>query len=315
MNCFDETELVIAYIEENLNDGVNLDDISKITGIPTGLYQRIFSYVCGVSITEYAKKRRLMLAAQKILTGSVNIIEIALEYGYESHSSFTRAVKAYFGVSPKGITQEIFQNNYFKRFSFHKDDESYLIMKGRKIMADLVKIEYEEMSERMIIGISKRNEGTGNNGRALWDVYFGKGVDKKLNELADFQCEDIDNYIGIGYARDFPDEKSLGDEYIVGKYFSANTVMPEEWVKDGLVCRIIPKSIIAKAQIKGKNFADILNNAYILINDISHKNGYRLDYTDFYWAEVYTWERYCEPSEKGGEIILDWFMPCTKESQ
>lgn len=313
MSCFDETELVVAYIEENLN-GIDLDDISKMTGIPSGLYQRIFSYICGVSIAEYARKRRLMFAAQKILAGSINIIEIALEYGYESHSSFTRAVKEYFGVSPKSLTQEILQNNYYKRFSFQKDDESYLIMKGRKIMAELVKIEYEEMSERMIIGVSKRNEGTGANGRALWDVYFNKGVDKMLNELADFQCKDIEDYIGIGYARDFPDERSLGDEYIVGKYFTAATIMPDEWVKNGLVCRTIPRSIIAKAQIKGKSFDDILNNAYLLINDLSRKNGYRLDYTDFYWSEVYTWERYCEPSENGGDIILDWYMPCVKES-
>ncbi|MCL2198262.1 MAG: AraC family transcriptional regulator [Defluviitaleaceae bacterium] len=313
MNCFEETEIVIEYIENHLEGGINVNYISTIIGIPVGLYQRIFSYVCGVSIAEYTRRRRLMLAVQKILSGNTNIIDIALEYGYESHSSFTRAVKEHFGVPPKSLTSEIYQNNYFARFSFHKNDESYLVMKERKIMAELVKIEYTTMCERKIIGVSKTIEGVG--GRALWDAYFGKGVDKLLNDLAQFQCTDIDSYIGIGYARDFPDEKSLGDEYIVGKYFTENTVMPSEWEKDGLVCRTIPTAVIAKAQIKGKNFDDILNSAYILINDIARKNGYRLDYTDFYWAEVYTWERFCKPMENGAsEIILDWFMPCIKEN-
>lgn len=57
MNCFDETELVISYIEDNLDNIINYDYIAKLTGIPIGLYQRIFSYVCGVSIAEYTRKR------------------------------------------------------------------------------------------------------------------------------------------------------------------------------------------------------------------------------------------------------------------
>jgi AraC family transcriptional regulator len=306
MNCFEETELVISYIEDNINRDIDYNALSKMTGVPCGLYSRIFSYICGVSIAEYLRKRRLMFAAQKILKGDASIIQIALECGYESHSAFTRAFKEHFNIPPTGLTEGIYQNNYYNRFSFHKDDESYLVMKGRKVMAELVKIEYEEMSERFIIGVSKSDTGFG--GRELWDYYFNNGIDKKLNELESYFCTDIDPYIGIGYARDFPDEHSLGDEYIVGKYFKPNTCVP-----NGLTSRIIPKSIIAKAQIKGKNFDDILNNAYVLINDMAQKNGYKLDYSDFYWSEVYTLERFCEPSEKGGEIILDRFMPCTKE--
>ena len=56
----------------------------------------------------------------------------------------------YFNVSPTSLTIQIYQNKYYKRFSFHKDNETYLIMKGRKIMAELVKIKYEEMNERLI---------------------------------------------------------------------------------------------------------------------------------------------------------------------
>ena len=148
----------------------------------------------------------------------------------------------------------------------------------------------------------------------MWDTYFSKGIDGRLNELAEYQCKDIDSYIGIGYAWNFPDANSLSDEYIVGKYFTADTIMPDEWANNGLVSRNIPASIIAKTQIKGSNFDNILNNAYILINDMTRKNGYRLDHTHFYWSEVYTWERFCKPMENSAsEIILDWYMPCVKE--
>lgn len=66
MNCFDEAEFIIDYIEKNINNA-NISDISKLTGIPCGLYQRIFSYVCGISFNEYIRKRKLSIAASEIL--------------------------------------------------------------------------------------------------------------------------------------------------------------------------------------------------------------------------------------------------------
>jgi AraC family transcriptional regulator len=142
-------------------------------------------------------------------------------------------------------------------------------------MENLVKITYEEMSERLLIGVSSKEKGV--SGRGLWDIYFNSGADKKLHAIRNNQCADIDENIGIGYMRDFKNDSGLGDEYIVGKYFNLGIQIPA-----GLTGRKIPKGVVAKAQISGKNFDDILNNAYILINDAAQKNGYRLDYSDFY---------------------------------
>lgn len=53
----------------------------------------------------------------------------------------------------------------------------------------------------------------------------------------------------------------------------------------------------------------LLNNSYVLINDMVQKNGYKLDYNNFYWLEVYTYERYCKPADSGkNELILDWHI-------
>jgi AraC family transcriptional regulator len=118
-----------------------------------------------------------------------------------------------------------------------------------------------------------------------------------------------EDYIGLGYASDFKDDVSLGDEYIIGRYFKPGTPVP-----DKMISKVIPKCMIAKAQIKGKNLDDIIYNAYILIREMAQKNGYRIDSDHFYWSEIYTWERYCSPFEKGSEeLILDWYMPCIKE--
>lgn len=321
MNCFDEALQVINYIEKTIqenqdlgnhvtSENIDMSAIAKITGVPSGLYQRIFSYICGISITEYVRKRKLSLAACEILHNKSSVIQIAMKYGYESHSAFTRAFKEQFGVPPVGLTKEILDAGFYPPFSFQVGSESYYVMKGRRIMADIVKIEYEEMEERLLIGIAK--SVVGGDAPQIWGRFFEEGYADKLNKLEMYECEDMkEDYIGLGYATDFPDDKSLGNEYIVGRYFKLGTPVPEN-----MVSRIIPKGIIAKAQIKGKNLDDIIYNAYILIKDMCKKNGYKIDYNHFYWTEVYTIRRYVEPLEKGSsEIILDWFMPCIKECE
>lgn len=307
MNCLKETELVIDYIENNINN-VDIAYIAKLTGIPSGLYQRIFSYICGVSISEYVRKRRLTEAADKILLNRGSVIDIAMEYGYESHSAFTRALKEQFGTPPTSITSDIFNEKAFRRFSFQEDNDTYYVKKGRRIMAELVKIEYVDMDERLLIGISKSDTGVG--GHELWGVYFERGYSVKLGEMEDYQCDDMtEDYIGLGYACDFKDEHSLGNEYIVGRYFKLGTPVPEN-----MISRIIQKGMIVKAQVRGKNLDDIINNSYILISDMVQKNGYKIDYNNFYWSEIYTYERYCNPAENGrNALILDWYMPCLKE--
>ncbi|MFT4144175.1 MAG: AraC family transcriptional regulator [Mobilitalea sp.] len=305
MNCFDEIEKVIEYIEGNLNC-VDIRNISKLTGVPGGLYQRIFSYVCGVSISEYVRRRKLSEAARDILQKEESIIDIAIRYGYDNHSAFSRAFKEQFGVPPTSLTGDIYHSKFYQRFSFQNED-TYYVMKGRRIMADIVKIEYVDMAETLLIGIAKSNTGLANH--ELWQKYFEEGHSERLGELEQYQSEDMkEDYIGLGYASEFADERSLGNEYVIGRYFKAGTKVPEN-----MIGKVIPGGIVAKAQIRGKNLEDIINSAYILINDMAGKNGYRLDYDNFYWTEVYTNERYCKPAENGeNEIILDWYMPCKK---
>lgn len=306
MKCMEDIKIVIDYIEDNINQ-LDMDSISRLTGIPKGLYQRIFTYMCGVSISEYVRKRRMTIAAYSLLQNSDKIIDIALEFGYDTHSSFTRAFKEQFDVPPISLTYEIYEKRAYHRLSFEENTDTYYVIKGRKVMAELVKIEYQQMDKRMLIGISKTDMDVVE--RELWGIYFEDGYAKQLSELSDYHCSDMkEDYLGIGYACDFENEKSLGNVYLVGAYFNPKTPVPEN-----MISKIIPQGMVAKAQIKGENIDNIINNAYILISDMVQKNGYRLDYDNFYWSEVYTCERYGNPAHSGAdELILDWYMPCIK---
>ncbi|MDF2870957.1 MAG: DNA-binding protein AraC-type, partial [Anaerocolumna sp.] len=62
MNVMEQTQQVIDMLESDIFQ-VDFDRAAKITGIPLGVYQRIFSYICGISMTEYVRRRKLTESA------------------------------------------------------------------------------------------------------------------------------------------------------------------------------------------------------------------------------------------------------------
>ena len=90
----------IAYIEKQLFNDISVSDIAKQSFFSKTHYQRLFRSVVGEPVMEYVKNRRLQQAGQDVLKGNMSIVDIAMKYGYDSHEGFTRAFKAYFGVSP-----------------------------------------------------------------------------------------------------------------------------------------------------------------------------------------------------------------------
>lgn len=92
----------ICYLESIIPGSSEIDyiEISKIVMSPAALFQRIFIYVSGVSINEYVRKRRLTLAGQDLKNRDGSVLEIAVKYGFQSHSAFTRAFKEQHGITP-----------------------------------------------------------------------------------------------------------------------------------------------------------------------------------------------------------------------
>lgn len=303
MEVMDQTQQVIDLLEADIMH-VDYEKIAKLTGVPLGLYQRIFTYLCNMSLTGYVRKRKLTRSAEILLSGGKSVTDVALECGYESNSSFSRAFKELFSVPPAMITRELYEEKAFPPLSFINTD-TYYVLKGRRVMADIERLEYADMDDMLLIGIS--NEDYGVTTHELWKVFWEQGFDKRLAELAEDQIG-MEDCIGVGYMTDFANESGLGDTYIVGKYFKPGTPIP-----DGMTGRLIQGGMIAKAQISAANLDEIINNAYILISDMVRKNGYTLDYDRFYWLEFYTVSRFCDAVESGAErVILDWHMPCRK---
>ncbi len=93
----------IMMIEKNLCEDINYEEIAKSMGLSVFNFQRLFSFLTGIPIAEYIRCRRMTLAGFDIQKSNVKIIDIALKYRYESHSSFSRAFQLFHGVTPTDV--------------------------------------------------------------------------------------------------------------------------------------------------------------------------------------------------------------------
>lgn len=291
---------VISYLEKVIKSESEVDynEISKLAMCPSALFQRIFSFVAGVSISEYVRKRRLTLAAQELHNSDITVLEVAVKYGFQSHSSFSRAFREQHSITPSQakLTAAVFNNYLPIIFS------NIRLMGGKQILAELKKIIYKEVDERIMVGMRRETSFMGCG--EVWKEYF-KSKEFELVCLLPSevrQCNDIDNNEGIGCSYDFVDDMHF--TVLIGDFVKVGTIIP-----DGLATKYIPKGITAHIQIEGNKLEDIIPSAYLLITEAVEKTGKQIDYEHFYWCDIYTCARYCEPMRRGEKVILDYIVP------
>ena len=90
----------IDYIEENLSEALDIEKIARKAALSPFYYQRIFGAVCGMSVGDYIRARRMTLAAQRLTSTEEKVIEVALAYGYDSPDSFAKPFGRFHGITP-----------------------------------------------------------------------------------------------------------------------------------------------------------------------------------------------------------------------
>lgn len=90
----------IDFIERHLTDELDIEKIAGKVALSPFYYQRIFGALCGMTVGEYIRARRMSQAAQELAGTSAKVIDIALRYGYDSPDSFTKAFLRFHGISP-----------------------------------------------------------------------------------------------------------------------------------------------------------------------------------------------------------------------
>jgi len=136
----------LQYIEENLTNEIDFKEVARLALCSEYHFKRMFSFLAGVTLSEYIRRRRLTLAAFELTDTQARIIDIAVKYGYSSADAFTRAFQSLHGITPSEARNSGQSLKAFPRMTFQ------LTIRGGNEMNYRI-IEKEPFR---IVGIQKR---------------------------------------------------------------------------------------------------------------------------------------------------------------
>jgi AraC family transcriptional regulator len=91
---------VFEFIDQNLESDLSLNKVSKIAFFSPFHFHRVFKFVTGETLNGYVTRRKIEKSASDLLHKTITATEIAHQYGFSDNSSYSRAFKKHFGVSP-----------------------------------------------------------------------------------------------------------------------------------------------------------------------------------------------------------------------
>ena len=108
----------LAYIEEHLMEEIDYREVAKIAYCSEYHFKRMFSFLAGISLSEYIRRRRLSLAALDLKDERLRIVDVAVKFGYSSADSFSRAFQSLHWILPSEAISEHTQLKAYPRMTF-----------------------------------------------------------------------------------------------------------------------------------------------------------------------------------------------------
>jgi len=100
MHAWESIQKTVDYIEDNIGDEIQLEQLAKVANLSYFYFHRLFSRLVKKSVQEYIKLRRLARACDALRDKNNRIIDVAFSVGFSSHETFTRAFKDAYGITP-----------------------------------------------------------------------------------------------------------------------------------------------------------------------------------------------------------------------
>lgn len=106
MEWIESISKAISFIEDNITEELTVEKIAHNALISPFYFQKGFAMLCGFTVSEYVRWRKLTLAGTELVSSDEKIIDIALKYGYESPDSFTKAFTRFHGITPTAVRKD-----------------------------------------------------------------------------------------------------------------------------------------------------------------------------------------------------------------
>ncbi|RKD32388.1 AraC family transcriptional regulator [Lacrimispora algidixylanolytica] len=100
MHAWEQIQQTIEFIEEHLDEEIDMESLAKTASLSPFYYQRLFSRLVKKPVAEYIKLRRMAKATEAVLQKDKRILDIASDLGFSSHEHFSRTFKGTFGMTP-----------------------------------------------------------------------------------------------------------------------------------------------------------------------------------------------------------------------
>lgn len=139
----------IDYMEDHLTETIDYDVVAAQSYSSSYHFQRVFSILCGFTVGEYIRNRRLTLAGAELAVGDAKVIDVALKYGYESPDSFAKAFQKFHGLLP---SQARSNGSNLKSFS-------RLVLKFSLEGGSMMDYRIEEKDEMILTGYKRHFVG------------------------------------------------------------------------------------------------------------------------------------------------------------
>lgn len=226
----------LDYIESHMTEEIDYEMVARKAASSTFHFQRMFGMLCGFSLGDYIRMRRLTLAADELYRTSDKVIDIALKYGYDTPESFSRAFTRFHGISP---TEARHGGNVksFSRLSVK------LILSGGNTMD--YRIEKRE-AFKVICKKKQVNKPQGDTATAdisdFWSECSTNGTMDQLCKYAKF--DNLHGILGICFSGEMADS---GFPYGIGAEYNGVSVTDE-----GFDIIEIPAYTYAVFQCRGK---------------------------------------------------------------
>ena len=267
----------IDFMEQHLTEPLDIEKIAGQALLSPFYYQRMFGALCGMTVGEYVRSRRMTLAAQELAAGQIRVIDAALKYGYDSPDSFAKAFQRFHGVTPSQARESGARLRSFAPMHIK------IAMEGGKML------EYSIMEKApfTVVGMKRRfsSETSYQEVPKFWQEWM-QAEDKKLMGMFGL-CTDEN-----------------GKEF---DYWIADLYAPWNEVPEGCETRVIPGGLWAQFTCRGP-LPDSLQsvNTQIWSEWLPNLKGYTL-------AGNYSLEFYMPPAEKPEDNVNYIWIPLKKD--
>lgn len=257
----------IEYIESNITEDISAEDVARQVNISSFYFQKGFGLLCGYTVMEYIRSRRLALAAEELANGA-KVLDTAIKYCYDSPDSFAKAFYRFHGATPSAVQKN---SAMIKAFAPLKIT---LTLKGGYTMDYRI----VKKGSFAVLGAAKRftYEDAKTDIPVFWQEHYKKGNGKYVCGMFGVN---IDEAMGGGNSK---------DEF---EYLIADVYNPSMDIPDGFVTRTIPELTWAVFPIKGA-----LPDA---LQDVNKKifSEFLPALGDYEFAAGYCIEMYDEPNK------------------